>query len=55
MCKTWVRRKLTAYKDPPVIVFELVSPGAHLWLLDVDGWHIPCRTLGQNLDAAPRV
>ena len=25
-------------------MFELVSPGAHLWSLDVDGWHIPCRT-----------
>ena len=25
-------------------MFELVSLGAHLWLLDVDGWHIPCRT-----------
>ena len=25
-------------------MFELVSPGAHLWLLDVGGWHIPCRT-----------
>ena len=22
-------------------MFELVSPGAHLWSLDVDGWHIP--------------
>ena len=21
-------------------MFELVSPGAHLWSLDVDGWHI---------------
>ena len=41
---SWVRRKLTAYNDPPVIVFELVSPGAHLWSLDVDGWRIPCRT-----------
>ena len=31
-------------------MLELVSPGAHLWSLDVDGWHIiPCR---QNLDAA---
>ena len=37
-------KKLRTYNDPPVIVFELVSPGAHLWLLDVDGWHIPCRT-----------
>ena len=42
--RSWVRRKLTAYNDPPVIVFELVSPGAHLWSLDVDGWRIPCRT-----------
>ena len=25
-------------------MFELVSPGAHLWSLDVDGWRIPCRT-----------
>ena len=24
-------------------MFELVSPGAHLWSLHVDGWHIPCR------------
>ena len=25
-------------------MLELVSPGAHLWSLDMDGWHIPCRT-----------
>ena len=25
-------------------MLELVSLGAHLWLLDVDGWHIPCWT-----------
>ena len=41
---TWVRGKLTAYNDAPVIVLELVSPRAHLWSLDVDRWHIPCRT-----------
>ena len=27
-----------------MIVLELVSLGAHLWSLDVDGWGIPCRT-----------
>ena len=36
-----VSQKNSAYNDPPVIVFELVSPGAHLWPLDVDTWHIP--------------
>ena len=25
-------------------MLELVSLGAHLWSLDVDGWRIPCRT-----------
>ena len=37
---SWVGQKLTVYNDPPVIVFELDSLGAHSWPLDVDGWHI---------------
>ena len=30
---SWVRQKLTAYNDPPVIVFELVRLGAHMWII----------------------
>ena len=41
---TLILGQAKAYNDPPVIVFELVNPGAHLWSLDVDGCHIPCRT-----------
>ena len=25
-------------------MLELARLGGHLWSLDVDGWHIPCRT-----------
>ena len=42
----------SAYNDPPVIVFELVSPvricGRWMWMIGI--YHV-----GQNLDAAPRV
>ena len=35
---SWVKQKLTAYNDPPVIVLELVRLDAHMWIIVFSPW-----------------